>query len=161
MEANTELKDLEAELIKAVEEVTRLEAEIEAEKAWPQEGDLCYKLDPTGEVVEDSFSLGDAVANPLVIPFRTLKEASHELDRRQATIKVIRRVAELNKGWVPDWSNKVELKWYIGINKDTGILYTYNFKQQSHLPDVYALASGSDAVNLIKSMEPELNMILG
>lgn len=161
MGALQDLKKLEKQLKKAREEVERLELELEDQKKWPQEGDTCFKLSAEGTVVESTYSTTDSELNPLVIPYKSEEEALKEINRRQATIQVIRRVAELNDGWYPNWSKLLEQKWYVGINKLDNTLYTYKTRGAAYIPDVYTLQSGKAALLLVTEMEEELLTILG
>lgn len=93
--------------------------------------------------------------------YRTPAEAQRAVDVIRATVRVNRRIAELNEGWVPDWQNKDQKKWLFNHryrNQGFGVFawYAYDF-----YPRLFPSKSESIGEKIITEMHDDLCTIWG
>ena len=92
--------------------------------------------------------------------FKTQEEAEKALKKQQAKIRVIKRISELNQGWLPNWNDIRESKYlvlYDGMSKRlANEHYCYCKKIDNNL----YLKSEELAKQLIKEMKTDLLLML-
>ena len=92
--------------------------------------------------------------------FRTEEEAEKQLLKQQATIRVIKEIARLNAGWLPNWNDGNESKYFIHFSYENDILnYSTCFKHK-HLDNNLYLKSEELAKKLIATHEQDLKRML-
>jgi|GEM_PF-3120756 len=97
----------------------------------------------------------ETVAREIGGCFLTRGEAEQELKRRILEIKITKRIAELNEGWVPDWSGRCDTKnWVIYLFK--GRLSIESNLATKIAQNRFYLKSDVLAKQLSKELEPEL-----
>jgi hypothetical protein len=119
------------------EEIAALKAriaELEASLPWPKVGDKYYYVSGDGVVDYDTYMPTDEVDIGRMSQGnikRTLEEAERERDRR-AVMTELRGMAT---GFVPDWSDVNQEKWFIcpGNTEDLRFMFTFTTRY-SHLP---------------------------
>ena len=92
--------------------------------------------------------------------YRTREEAQRALDVIKATVRVNRRIEELNDGWVPDWKNAYQNKFILVymhlVKKFSPCLCT-----SQHKPYLSFLKSESIGEKIINEMHDDLCTIWG
>jgi hypothetical protein len=88
-----------------------------------------------------------------------LEEAEKERDYRAALTKVKRRIAELNEGWVPDWSNGSQ-KYSIFYTHARGCVSADWGCYVKYTNNGLYLKDRSLALQLIEEMPEELKLVL-
>lgn len=58
--------------------------------------------------------------------YRTKEDAQRAADVTKATVRVNRRIEELNGGWVADWKNDNQKKWFLEYDYGTEFLTSLN-----------------------------------
>jgi len=163
-----EIAQARRDIALAEERLEKLEKELEEKKEKPQTvwdlsvWDTYYCIDMDGDISShiitdyQSFVWKRDQGNA----FLTEAEALKEVDRRAAKTRILRRISELNDGWVPDWGNN-NSKWFIYLGRRPNILYiTYQVSVQCH-SDAWYLRSQEDAELLISEMGDDLKTLFG
>jgi len=94
--------------------------------------------------------------------FRTEEEAQAELTRRIKKQAILDRIAELNDGWVPDWSlGNSEVKYIVEkIHSDGAVKYRSAFYTVTqHQPTNQILKSAELAGQIIKEFGEDLKYL--
>lgn len=92
--------------------------------------------------------------------FKTEEEAEKELKRKQAETRVLKRIAEMNEGWIPDWDNEDEYKYSIDYSYGNQRLFSDGFSIDKCLLNDFYLKSKELAEQLISEMEEDLLIML-
>ena len=93
--------------------------------------------------------------------FRTKEEAEKQLLKQQAMIRVIKEIARLNEGWLPNWDD-IEQKYYIETFFDDGVwkLGVESATYYKALDNNLYLKSEELAEKLIATHEQDLKRML-
>ena len=93
--------------------------------------------------------------------YPTKEAAEQARDRQLATVKVVRRIAELNsdQGWVADWSDPDMYKYFACWEHGKGLRSTFISYHQSCYPEWYGSKETIEAV--IKDLPEEIRLMLG
>ena len=93
--------------------------------------------------------------------YPTKQAAEQARDRQLATVKVVRRIAELNsdQGWVADWSDPDMYKYFACWEHGKGLRSTFISYHQSCYPEWYGSKETIEAV--IKDLPEEIRLMLG
>lgn len=106
-----------------------------------------FRLFGTGQVSLDQYKTTDFFEQGNI--FNTAKEAERERDYRALNMRVTQFIARENKrlGWVCDWSDKDQVKYFCFYRQGVKLDYWYNkrIKPTSHYfhEDVYELLQKS------------------
>jgi len=105
---------------------------------------------------EFRYALGNA--------YRTKEEAQAALDKQLATVRILDRIAELNaeQGWVADWDDEGQSKYYPLFNYKTNKARFIKFHCASYLrelPDAY-YGSEKTIEAVIKEMADDCKLML-
>ena len=146
------------------QKVANMEAELAEMKAllnkpeptinyWqPKHGETYFYINKFGNVDFDTYSS----LWPLGKVFKTEAEAQKYADYIKAEETLRRVIAEANQGWLPDWNNYDEDKYYIYFKTNEGKLYVNCRKDLKDRPNFLYIKNISDASHLIADYEQEL-----
>lgn len=88
------------------------------------------------------------------------EEALDYSEYKKAEVSIKKRIAELNKGWSPDWEKDIQQKYYIFYDNLREILdYDYCYTGQ-FLPNAFYLKDQKTARQIIYELEEELKLYL-
>lgn len=114
---------------KLEKQIAELQEELEREKVKnellfiPKGIEQCWVFDKEGNIYAHIYAGGyiDTGISKTTQVYRTREQAEKALAKQQATIRVKKRIAELNDGWKPDWEDedqcKYELYWDFAARK--------------------------------------------
>lgn len=129
----------------------------------PEKGERYYFVRHYGDVERYKYEddKTDSGILKTVLVFKTKEEAEKQLRKQQATIRVIKEIARLNEGWVPNWDSGDE-KYYIETFFDDRVYklavdYVIGFKTADN--NLY-LKSRVLAEQLIETHEQDLKIML-
>ncbi len=151
-----ELKRAEKELKKFKEKIAELKKEIKPIWFIPEKDDIFYYVDTYGNVrwkIADFYSDNILKHNQV---FKTKEEALDYFKYKKAEVAIKKRIAELNKGWKPDWEDKSEDKCYVFYDTNTKFLIWCDALADKKLPDAMYLKSWKLAKQLIDELKSEL-----
>ena len=154
-----QIKDLQADIVllqKKIDELPKIN--------WfqPKEDDVYYRVSVYGSVSKDFYESTydfDIVKSQLV--FKTEEEAIKQSIINKATVRVLKRIAELNEGWLPNWEDNDESKYLIYYHHNYNRLARNSYTFIKHLDDRLYLKNNELSQQLINEMEDELLLMLG
>lgn len=101
----------------ALDKITDNKPVAVADVLWrPEEGERYWYVGSNGEVFH-SIWLNDQidfVRYDFSSIHKTIEQAKQALKKQLAKMRILRRIAELNDGWVPDWGDRDQRKYLIG-----------------------------------------------
>ena len=164
---NMDLRYLECELKRAEKEIKELKERItelkkESKPIWfvPEKGEIFFYVDTYGNV---TWKIAGFDSNKILEHnqvFKTEEEALDYSEYKKAEVSIKKRIAELNKGWRPDWEKDIQQKYYIFYDNLREILdYDYCYTGQ-FLPNAFYLKDQKTARQIIYELEEELKLYL-
>ncbi len=161
-ELQNRLEAAELKLQQAQNKIAEMrEAMNKLKTVWDlQDGDTYYRTRQS--IYKDTWdgSLIDLCEREVGNAFLTREEATKERARRTAETKIVKRIAELNDGWKPDWSN-TQSKYFVEYNHYENILETENSQGYKGFEDKFYLVSNELTTQLIQELGHELKLWLG
>ena len=141
-EMKTKLADMEAELNKP---------EMTINYWQPKNNDLYFYVGLDGNIDWNRyFSTGGSTRYRV---FKTRKEAEKYAEYVKAEETLRRVIAEVNGGWLPDWTNDDEYKYVVVLNMDN--LKVLIYEATKYLPNFMYIKSRELAEKLMKEYEAE------
>ena len=127
------------------------------EKPFPQKGDEYYFIDQWGvlnfQVAKDN--------NGRFQVFKTKDEARNFYNVECARKRVKDEIKRLNDGWTPDWTNSLQLKYYVYLFQKNGKLEEGS-SYFAKIKDNCMYLKSAELVNeLVKTHKQDLLLILG
>jgi hypothetical protein len=95
----------------------------------------------------DNYSIDDECRFNMWNYYKTLEEAQFALNRQVVITEINDRIDELNEGWVPDWKDSQQKKFFISYYHDWGGLFyaiiylsntsqtTFNYMKSKEIAD--------------------------
>lgn len=134
----------------------------------PVKGECYYYIDSCGNVLrtawgDDCSYYDDISRSDYGNIYKSFEEVQRAVDLTKATVRVNRRIEELNDGWVADWKNDNQKKWYIVVNKyDSWNKFSFSYYFELRFSNkLLWIASGTIAEIIIKEMHDDLYTIFG
>ena len=147
-EMKTKLADMEAELNKP---------EVVINYWQPKGGEQYYYLDYFN-IIEIINRADDGGTETRYRVFKTWKEAEKYAEYVKAEETLRRVIAEVNGGWLPDWTNDDEYKYVVVLNMDN--LKVLIYEATKYLPNFMYIKSRELAEKLMKEYETEFKTYL-
>ena len=142
-EMKTKLADMEAELNKP---------EVVINYWQPKGGEQYYYLDYFSNIgIINRADDGGAETRYRV--FKTIEEAEKYAEYVKAEETLRRVIAEVNEGWLPDWTNKDEHKYVVVLYMDD--LNIFKYETTKYQPNFMYIKSKELAEKLMKEYEEE------
>ena len=155
-----------AELIKQAIDASEMEAK-PVGRYKPKYGEEYWFIDSTGDIVSDKWIGAHSSESRYALGnvYRTKEEAQAALDKQLATVRILDRIAELNDehGWVADWDDEGQSKYYPLFNYKTNKARFIKFHCASYLrelPDAY-YGSEKTIEAVIKEMADDCKLMFG
>ena len=144
-EMKTKLADMEAELNKP---------EVVINYWQPKEGNMYYNVTNLGVVGSSCYAQNYHKDKVRYRVFKTRKEAEKYAEYVKAEETLRRVIAEVNEGWLPDWTNKDEHKYVVALYMDD--LNTFKHATTKYQPNFMYIKSEELAEKLMKEYKKSL-----
>ncbi len=149
MNYETRIEECKQIALKALNEIEAIEKEMkELESEYPKFNTRYWYTNEFGDVNYTDFDLGYKrhkhnydTANC----FQTEQEAQDELRSRVIETKLLRKIKELNDGWVPDWTDE-SYKYCLLISQEQVLCDSYNSYKHLHNKHYFKSASFKDQI---------------
>ncbi len=92
--------------------------------------------------------------------YRTDAEAQAEVDKRKATTRVRKYIAENGLEFVPDWDNPRQNKYVIGWRHSTNSWFAFDWSEDNYCYPFH-FKSVDDAIQVIDNCDADLRIIWG
>ena len=148
-EMKTKLADMEAELNKP---------EVVINYWQPEEANGYYYVNYLGLVGSASYNKNYHKDKLRYRVFKTQKEAEKYAEYVKAEETLRRVIAEVNEGWLPDWTNKDEHKYVVVLHRDN--LKVFIYPATKYQPNFMYIKSEELAEKLMKEYEKEFVIYL-
>ena len=143
-EMKTKLADMEAELNKP---------EVVVNYWQPRTAENLYYVNYLGHVVEANYTENYQGDKTRYRVFKTKEEAKRYAEYVKAEETLRRVIAEVNGGWLPDWTNNDEHNYVVVLYMDDLKVFTY--ESTKYLPNFMYIKSIELAEKLMKEYEAE------
>ncbi len=126
------------------------------------DGNECYKLHSNGSICRDIYDINDKLTNTKIQQgnvFKTKLEAEKEVSYRAAKFRLNTKMRELDRGWVADWDDISQYKFYFYFNhKNKNIQSSWSEHQ---FVQSWRFAKGETINWVINNMQDDIKTILG
>ncbi len=155
-QAEKEIEELKREIKELKREIKELKREIKPIWFVPEKDENFFYVNAYGNVQWDNQRVYTDIILKYNQVFKTKEEALDYSEYKRAEVAIKKRIAELNKGWKPDWEDESEDKCYVFYDTNTEFLIWCHALADKKLPDAMYLKSWKLAKQLIDELKSEL-----
>ncbi len=135
---------------------------VEKKSAWDLTiGDRCWLISLDGGIAEYKWADAEGYVDEKLVYgrfigncFATREDALKEVARRKAEVRLIKLIADYNKGWVPDWKERNQSKYaFIYRNNGTERCELVAYYSDQHCRDVFYLKDKQVPMMIFEEMQ--------
>lgn len=158
--STSQIEELKLEQLK-LEQLKLEEEESKFKYDDPMKWEKVWYLISSGGVVHSEVGAGSCVDAVVLMGnfYKTRHQAYVALEVKIAQAKIVKRITELNEGWVPDWEDRDQSKFSVIYNTIRGLTLSNHYSNKNKSNNLY-LKSPDLAKTLISELPDELELVL-